>query len=557
MAAGCLAALLTVVGGVAEASSLRYYGNGVNDIDRVKIRIDNPADNNPGPPADVGATDFTIEFWLRATNDNTAGAISCGSNYDWINGNVVIDRDRFSKPRAFGISLGAGRPVFGVNVDNFSRTICAGSDLRDGAWHHVAVQRRVSDGFLWLYVDGVLEASGDGPDGDISYPDDGNPEEFCSLPSCAFSDPFLVIGAEKHDAGPQYPSFSGWVDELRLSTVLRYSGASFAVPVQPFVADGQTAALYHFDEGTGDFIGDSAFNGASPGVRRFGGSPAGPVWSADTPFAASGDPGVLQFTATAFAAGEGDGAATVSVSRSSGNAGAVTVDMSTADGSATAGSDYQPAITTLSWADGETGTRDVAIGIVDDSQFEGDETVNLTLDNVTGGAAIGARDTATLTISDDDTASPGTLALSASSYSVGEGATTLQVTVTRSGGADGAVSVAYATQAGSATAGSDFESASGTLTWTDGDASSKPLTVTILNDGTDESNETFTLSLSSPGGGASLGTPAQATVTILDDDDAPPVTPPPTSSGGGGAGSDLVALLLLAAGLRRRWHPSR
>ena len=69
-------------------------------------------------------------------------------------------------------------------------------------------------------MDGSLEAEGDGPDGDVSYPDDGVPGNFCNG-SCANSDPFLVLGAEKHDAGSQYPSYSGWLDEVRLSSVLR------------------------------------------------------------------------------------------------------------------------------------------------------------------------------------------------------------------------------------------------------------------------------------------------------------------------------------------------
>ena len=162
---------------VAGASSLRYFGNGVNDIDRVKIRIDDPAvSNDPGPPADVGATDFTIEFWVKATNDNSAGGISCGNNYDWINGNVVLDRDRFNQGRTYGLSLGNGRLVLGVQNASFqSRTLCGSTDFRDGSWHHIAFQRRRSDGFIWLYVDGGLEASADGPDGDISYPDNGVP----------------------------------------------------------------------------------------------------------------------------------------------------------------------------------------------------------------------------------------------------------------------------------------------------------------------------------------------------------------------------------------------
>ena len=44
------------------------------------------------------------------------------------------------------------------------------------------------------------------------------------------SDPFLVIGAEKHDAGSLYPSYRGWIDEVRLSTVRRYTGSGFTRP---------------------------------------------------------------------------------------------------------------------------------------------------------------------------------------------------------------------------------------------------------------------------------------------------------------------------------------
>ena len=263
--------------------SLRFHGNGVNDIDRVKIRVDDPATSLPGPPADLGATDFTLEFWLKArAGENAAPPIACGFNINWIYGNIVFDRDRYNQDRKFGLSLGDGRLAFGVSGDGTGdRTVCGTSDLRNEQWHHVAVQRRRSDGRLWIYVDGVLEAQADGPDGDVSYPDDGVPGNFCGGP-CLNSDPFLVIGAEKHDAGHLFPSFAGWIDEVRLSDVLRY-GADFIPPAAPFVLDADTAALYHLDEGAGNTIGDQN-GGQSNGERRFGGSPAGPEWSPDTPF---------------------------------------------------------------------------------------------------------------------------------------------------------------------------------------------------------------------------------------------------------------------------------
>ncbi|HSC06259.1 MAG TPA: hypothetical protein VLD59_05495, partial [Steroidobacteraceae bacterium] len=41
----------------AQAGSIHFFGFGDNDLDRVKIRIDDPGNNNPGPPADIGVGD--------------------------------------------------------------------------------------------------------------------------------------------------------------------------------------------------------------------------------------------------------------------------------------------------------------------------------------------------------------------------------------------------------------------------------------------------------------------------------------------------------------------
>ena len=133
--------------------SLRFYGHGSSapDLDRVKIRID------PATPADVGATDFTIEVWLKAGSGNNAGAITPGANVNWINGNIFLDRDIYAAPAYgdFGLSLGAGRVAFGVETGQGARTIVGTSDLRDGAWHHVAVTRNATTGQMRLFVDGV------------------------------------------------------------------------------------------------------------------------------------------------------------------------------------------------------------------------------------------------------------------------------------------------------------------------------------------------------------------------------------------------------------------
>lgn len=287
---GLLPAIAILAGSAGAATSLRFHGNGVDLIDRVRIRIDDLDPGIGGPPADIGATDLTIEFWLRALpGSNPAPVQSCGFNINWIYGHIVFDRDRYNQDRKFGLSLVGGRPVFGISGQGTGDfTLCGPTDLRNGQWHHLAVERRRNDGHLWLYVDGALQADVDGPDGDVSYPDDGIPGNYCGGP-CIESDPFIVLGAEKHDAGAEYPSFDGWLDELRLSTALRYAG-NFTPPAMPFAPDAATAALYHFDEGAGDLVNDSstAPGGPSPGERRFGGSPAGPEWSLLTPFPTAG-----------------------------------------------------------------------------------------------------------------------------------------------------------------------------------------------------------------------------------------------------------------------------
>lgn len=265
---------------VTAGYALRFFGTGSDDIDRVKIPVDDPVTDDAGPPADVGFTDFTLEAWLRAEQtENPAPAVECGpDNVNWINGNIIFDRDRHSQGRKYGVSLAGGRLVFGVSGDEGAGdyTLCGTSTVTNGKWHHIAVQRRRTDGGLWLFVDGQLEAEGTGPAGDISYPDDGQPGDFCEGP-CTNSDPFLVIGAEKHDAGAAYPSFSGWLDEVRLSNTLRYND-NFTPPTVPFEADANTVALWHFDEGSGTTVGDAAPGGLSAGTLMVGGPNNGPQW---------------------------------------------------------------------------------------------------------------------------------------------------------------------------------------------------------------------------------------------------------------------------------------
>jgi hypothetical protein len=227
--------------------------------------------------------------------------------------------------------------------------------------------------------------------------------------------------------------------------------------------------------------------------------------------------GRFQLSAAAYSAAEKAGSVTITVKRV-GNAGGVTVDYATAavPGSAVPGVDFLSAQGTLTFGPNET-TKAFAVPILNDSLDEPNETFLVQLE----GPNIGAPPTsAVVTIVDDDV--PGTLAFRAATATVAETAGVALVVVARTGGAAGGVTVDYATAGGSAAAGSDYTAAAGTLTFHAGEVA-KTLAIAIADDPEREGSETFTLTLSNPGGGAVLGPARLTVVTITDDETGPTV----------------------------------
>ena len=112
--------------------------------------------------------------------------------------------------------------------------------------------------------------------------------------------------------------------------------------------------------------------------------------------------------------------------------------------------------------------------------------------------------------------SSGSVQLDTAADNVAEGAGSITVAVSRTGGSAGAISVNYATVDDTALAGTDYQATSGTLSWADGDTADKTITVPILNRVLASGSTLFLVNLSAPAGGALLGAPVQEGVTILD-----------------------------------------
>lgn len=108
------------------------------------------------------------------------------------------------------------------------------------------------------------------------------------------------------------------------------------------------------------------------------------------------------------------------------------------------------------------------------------------------------------------------------SFSVSEAGGTATISVERTGDTSSSLSVNYATSNGSATSGSDYNSTSGQLNWSAGDADPKTFSVTIINDTSHETlQETVTLTLSNAVGGSITGS-NPGTLSIVDNDNNAP-----------------------------------
>ena len=163
-----------------------------------------------------------------------------------------------------------------------------------------------------------------------------------------------------------------------------------------------------------------------------------------------------------------------------------------------------------------TSTASISFNLIDDLDYEGDETVIITITSVNMGSTIAAQDTHTMTISDDE-AVP-SLSLTPLDAAESNGSTQIQVETATASAYD--INFNYSTTDGSASAGTHYTSSTGSGKITAGSLS-ETISIPVIDDSNDNSDRTFTFNISSAtlsNGTVATISESSDTATIIDDD---------------------------------------
>ncbi|MED6250420.1 Adhesion G-protein coupled receptor V1 [Ataeniobius toweri] len=234
--------------------------------------------------------------------------------------------------------------------------------------------------------------------------------------------------------------------------------------------------------------------------------------------------GVIEWTSTMYEVNETIGALTLVAYRDKGTYGNVSLFFFAQNLEAQHGLDYNTSETMLHFVDGER-HKFVEIQIIDDTIPEGAERFQLILSEPSPGLELGRNTTATVNIlaSDDghgvlsfNTSDHFLLREPTSGSQLSDSIAKLYVVRNPEEGTFGAVSVQFAIMdANGSLAEADVMPTQGFMLLEDG-VRFKMLEVRAVRDAEPEGNETFTLTLFNPTGGARLGDQLQVLITVLE-----------------------------------------
>lgn len=204
-------------------------------LDGTNSYIDVPSNNSLG----LTGTEWTIEAWVKLAVAGVSQPLVRKAT-----------STTTTNPPYYFYALGSGGTAAygGYTYDTSGNYYSAtGSTITSGVWHHLAFVKTSST--LTMFIDGQP-----GTQASVS----GN--------TVASTDT-LVFGAKLTSSGNTY--FSGLIDEIRISSVARYS--SNFTPVTRLASDSSTIGLWHFEDGSGTVAADSrsGYNGTLHGSAAF------------------------------------------------------------------------------------------------------------------------------------------------------------------------------------------------------------------------------------------------------------------------------------------------
>jgi hypothetical protein len=216
---------------------------------------------------------------------------------------------------------------------------------------------------------------------------------------------------------------------------------------------------------------------------------------------------VVQLAAATYDADVRDGTVVVSVTRVGNLDLPASVDYATADGTAVAGEDYAADLGILAFGAGEA-TQTVTLSLLGDASSPAAATFSFTVSAPAGNASIGAVNTATITVENQDSV----VQFAAGEYAVDADAGSVTLTVTRAGNTTLPATVDFATTDGTGAAGVDYTATTGTVTFLSGQTS-RTVSVPVLVHASGPESVDFTVALSNAGG-ALIGAADATGVTV-------------------------------------------
>ncbi len=257
-------------------------------------------------------------------------------------------------------------------------------------------------------------------------------------------------------------------------------------------------------------------------IENLGGAEAGKITSTQITIedVAPSKPGLLNLDSASYRVRENAGSIDIGVTRSDGNEGIAEVNYSVVtdkNDTATEGKDYTRISGTLSWKNGESGTKTFSVKVLTDALQENDETATIQIFRSTG-ASIGQTSRASLIIEDVPPEKPGQIQFDRSAYTFSESDKTAKLTLKRINGSDGEVEafIGFGAAGDSAKNGEDYTPpGTKTVRWADGDNANKTISVALKEDNIVEKDEVFTVFLDDTSGAEPVS-PDSAKVTIKD-----------------------------------------